>query len=53
VFLSLQAARGVAALAVVAHHAQTAVDAFIGPMPTLVQSVMAKGYLGVDFFFVL
>jgi len=53
VFSSLQAARGVAALAVVAFHANTAEVAFVARPPMLVQSVLGLGYLGVDFFFVL
>jgi peptidoglycan/LPS O-acetylase OafA/YrhL len=52
-FSSLQAARGVAALAVVGFHANIATSAFITPPPAPVQSVLSLGYLGVDFFFVL
>ncbi|WP_374589307.1 acyltransferase family protein [Novosphingobium sp.] len=48
---SLQAGRALASLAVVAHHAQAAVQAFAGPFAGA--SVFHLGYLGVDFFFVL
>ncbi|MGE8142640.1 acyltransferase family protein [Novosphingobium sp. NPDC080210] len=48
---SLQAGRGLAAVAVVAHHAEIAVQDFSGPFSGA--SVLHLGYLGVDFFFVL
>jgi peptidoglycan/LPS O-acetylase OafA/YrhL len=49
----LQAGRGVAAIAVVFHHACAAVDAFSVGMPLWLRSAGGLGYLGVDFFFVL
>ena len=48
---TLQAGRGLAALAVVLHHAATATTAFVGPFPF--SGIFEFGYLGVDFFFVL
>ncbi len=50
---SLQVFRGLAALAVVAHHAAVSTVAFVGFVPGTAQSVFGLGYLGVDFFFVL
>lgn len=50
---SLQVFRGLAALAVVAHHAAVSTGAFVGVVPTEVESILGLGYLGVDFFFVL
>jgi exopolysaccharide production protein ExoZ len=50
---SLQVFRGLAALAVVAHHAVTSTGAFVGVVPAEVESILGMGYLGVDFFFVL
>ena len=50
---SLQVFRGLAALAVVAHHAVLSTDAFIGKVPDLLARALNLGYLGVDFFFVL
>jgi hypothetical protein len=50
---SLQVFRGLAALAVVAHHAVLSTKAFVGAVPTEVGSILGGGYLGVDFFFVL
>lgn len=50
---SLQIFRGLAALAVVAHHAAVSTEAFVGSMPGIAQSVFGLGFLGVDFFFVL
>jgi len=47
----LQAGRGLAALAVVAHHATLAAPLRSGPVPA--RSLWFHGYLGVDFFFVL
>ena len=49
----LQAGRGIAALAVVLHHAGQSTADFVGPMPDLLRMVIARGLLGVDFFFVL
>ena len=45
--------RGLAALAVVAHHAVLSTEAFIGKVPDVLEQVLGMGYLGVDFFFVL
>ena len=45
--------RGLAALAVVAHHAVLSTEAFIGKVPDVLAQVLGMGYLGVDFFFVL
>jgi peptidoglycan/LPS O-acetylase OafA/YrhL len=53
VIQSLQAFRGFAALAVVAHHAVISTNAFVGLVPGQVEAVLGMGYLGVDFFFVL
>lgn len=50
---SLQVFRGLAALAVVAHHAELSTAAFAGPLPAAVSSLLGFGLLGVDFFFVL
>lgn len=50
---SLQVARGVAAVAVVAHHAAVSTDAFVGPMPAAWLRAFDLGAYGVDFFFVL
>jgi exopolysaccharide production protein ExoZ len=49
----LQAGRAIAALAVVALHAQVATEAFVGPPPPWLKAAAGQGYLGVDFFFVL
>lgn len=53
VIQSLQVFRGVAALAVVAHHAVLSTGAFVGVVPEPIKSILGGGYLGVDFFFVL
>ena len=50
---SLQVFRGLAALAVVAHHAVLSTDAFVGKVPEVLAQILLMGYLGVDFFFVL
>ena len=50
---SLQAGRGLAALAVTLFHAQQAVGAFVAPLPPSLAKLLSFGYLGVDFFFVL
>lgn len=50
---SLQIFRGLAACAVVAHHAALSTDAFVGKIPFFFKSVFDLGHLGVDFFFVL
>ena len=53
VIKSLQVFRGLAAFAVVSHHAVVSTDAFVGIVPYSINSILVKGYLGVDFFFVL
>ena len=53
VFNSLQVFRGLAALAVVVHHAGVSTSAFVGDIPFVADSLFSLGYLGVDFFFVL
>lgn len=53
VIQSLQVFRGLAALAVVAHHAAVATDAFVEKIPTAWLLFFDLGALGVDFFFVL
>jgi len=50
---SLQVFRGLAALAVVAHHAAVSTDAFVQPIPAALMAAFDLGALGVDFFFVL
>ena len=50
---SLQVFRGLAATAVVAHHANLSTAAFVGVVPRGVSDVFNLGLLGVDFFFVL
>ena len=50
---SLQVFRGLAALAVVAHHVLVSTGAFVADVPAWAMSVFGLGYLGVDFFFVL
>lgn len=50
---SLQVFRGLAAMAVVAHHAALSTEAFIGHMPEALSLLFSFGLLGVDFFFVL
>lgn len=50
---SLQVFRGLAALAVVAHHAAVSTETFVETMPAFISSLFTYGLLGVDFFFVL
>ena len=50
---TLQAGRGLAAFAVVLHHADNAVAKQVGALPDWLSAIAAYGYLGVDFFFVL
>ncbi|MFS1912022.1 acyltransferase family protein [Vibrio sp. 10N.286.48.B7] len=50
---SLQVFRGLAALAVVVHHAAGATDDFIGNIPQWIHNTLDLGMYGVDFFFVL
>jgi exopolysaccharide production protein ExoZ len=49
----LQAGRFLAAMGVVAYHAVISVDNFIGGVPAIVFTILTKGDLGIDFFFVL
>jgi exopolysaccharide production protein ExoZ len=49
----LQAGRALAALAVVASHTTLPVESFVGAIPYRLSALMERGYLGVDFFFVL
>ena len=46
----IEVMRGLAAIWVLLHHAQLAVNAFVGVAPS---RLIANGHLGVDFFFVL
>ena len=50
---SLQVFRGLAALAVVAHHSALGTGAFVAGEPAWAMSIFDLGALGVDFFFVL
>jgi exopolysaccharide production protein ExoZ len=50
---SLQMFRGLAALAVVAHHTALSTQAFVGVLPDPFTKWFEMGLLGVDFFFVL
>lgn len=50
---SLQVFRGLAALAVVVHHAALSTDAFVHRLPVWAFGLFEFGLLGVDFFFVL
>jgi peptidoglycan/LPS O-acetylase OafA/YrhL len=50
---SLQAGRALAALAVVLYHACSSTAVFTAGMPAWLKSICERGYLGVDFFFVL
>lgn len=49
----LEAMRGIAALWVLLHHSILAVRGFVGPLPPTGFAMLANGFLGVDFFFVL
>lgn len=50
----LQYGRAIAALAVVVFHARAATIDFAGlPLPGWIEAFVSRGYLGVDFFFVL
>ncbi|PZU59050.1 MAG: acyltransferase [Sphingobium sp.] len=49
----LQAGRAIAALCVVLMHLLPPTLNMVGPIPPVAQAIMARGYLGVDFFFVL
>lgn len=50
---SLQIGRGIAALAVVFHHATLSAQYFSEDVPKPMSAIFEMGYLGVDFFFVL
>ena len=50
---SLQVFRGLAALAVVTHHAALSTAAFVGGIPATLSVGFTFGIFGVDFFFVL
>lgn len=50
---SLQVFRGLAALAVVVHHASVSTDAFVAQVPAAWLRAFDLGAFGVDFFFVL
>lgn len=49
----LQAGRGIAAMAVVFHHAAAYAAENLESLPTVLVAVAGRAYLGVDFFFVL
>lgn len=53
VIRSLQVFRGIAATAVVAHHAALSTDEFVGTVPAAWLRAFDMGAYGVDFFFVL
>lgn len=48
---SLQVGRGLAALAVVVHHASLSTDAFVQTLPAEWMRLFDPGALGVDLFF--
>jgi peptidoglycan/LPS O-acetylase OafA/YrhL len=50
---SLQAGRALAAFAVLLSHDVQSVEAHVGALPATVSAILTRGYLGVDFFFVL
>ncbi|HBK08706.1 MAG TPA: hypothetical protein DDZ81_23105 [Acetobacteraceae bacterium] len=50
---SLQYGRALASLAVLAQHSLVATTAFVGRPPGMVEAIAGRGFLGVDFFFVL
>lgn len=50
---TLQIGRGAAVLGVVLFHAREKTDVFVGAVPDWLELILAKGYLGVDFFFIL
>lgn len=52
-YTSLQFFRGLAAFGVVLVHTSLSVNAIVAPIPHWLDAVMSRGYLGVDFFFVL
>jgi exopolysaccharide production protein ExoZ len=50
---SLQAGRALAAFAVLLSHIDETLSAHLGGLPRPISAIFARGYLGVDFFFVL
>jgi peptidoglycan/LPS O-acetylase OafA/YrhL len=50
---TLQAGRALAALAVVALHAELSVGQIVDPLPPALRGLLEHGHLGVEFFFVL
>lgn len=52
-FDTLQCFRGLAALGVVLHHAAISTEYFVQNIPGWCNGFFARGFLGVDFFFVL
>jgi peptidoglycan/LPS O-acetylase OafA/YrhL len=52
-FRTLQMARWIAACAVLLYHCEQSIKTFIGGVPSWASEVLERGYLGVDFFFVL
>jgi peptidoglycan/LPS O-acetylase OafA/YrhL len=50
---SLQAGRGIAAIAVLLHHAAYSTGLFVATLPDWLAPIFHRGLLGVDFFFVL
>ena len=53
IITSLQIGRGLAALAVVLFHARLGTNSFVAPLPPAIEGILARGNLGVDFFFIL
>ena len=51
--LLLQVGRGLAAIGVALSHARLGTSAFVEPIPGWLMAILEKGFLGVDFFFVL
>lgn len=51
--LLLQVGRGLAAVGVAISHARLGTSAFVEPVPGWLMTILEKGFLGVDFFFVL
>jgi peptidoglycan/LPS O-acetylase OafA/YrhL len=51
--VSLQIGRAIAAVLVVIYHAMFAAEPFVGHIPNAMRIIASRGYLGVDFFFVL
>ena len=51
--LLLQVGRALTAIGVAASHARLGTSAFVEPIPGWLMAILEKGFLGVDFFFVL